>query len=84
MLFVVIPLYVLGMIASVVFTIFFSPSVVITTEMELEDLQLANDVTINVFYAAISAAILALGLRGSYWRAPGKYHLFYWRTRSQN
>lgn len=80
----VIPLYILGMIASVVFTIFFSPSVVITTEMELEDLQLANDVTINVFYAAISAAVLALGLRGSYWRTPGKYHLFYWRTRIHN
>ena len=72
MLFVVTPLYVLGMIESIVFTIYFSPSVTLTSETQVEDLTLASDLISNFIYACISATVLGLGLKKEYWRTPGK------------
>ncbi|KAL5480434.1 hypothetical protein ACEPAI_1704 [Sanghuangporus weigelae] len=70
MLFVIAPLYFIGMIQGIVFTIYFSPSVQLTSETEVEDLTLASDVVNNFIYAMISIVVLALGLKTEYWRAP--------------
>ena len=72
MLFVICPLYFIGMIQGVVFTIYFSPSVQLTSEMEVEDLTISSDVINNYIYAMISIVVLALGLKTDYWRAPGE------------
>ena len=72
MLFVITPLYVIGMVQSIAFTIYFSPSVNITSATEKEDLTLAGDVISNFIYALISAIVLVLGLKNEYWRVPGE------------
>ncbi|KAI5122417.1 hypothetical protein M0805_002967 [Coniferiporia weirii] len=69
MLYAVTPLYILGMMQTVVFTIYFSPAVVIKTQTELENLDLANDVLNNAIYSTIMAIVLVLGFKRAFWNA---------------
>ncbi|KAH8109086.1 hypothetical protein DFH11DRAFT_1629658 [Phellopilus nigrolimitatus] len=65
--FAVTPLYILGAVQGIVFTILFSPAVQVTTLVEQESITLSSDILNNIFYAALSVIVLAAGFKRAYW-----------------
>lgn len=69
------PLYTLGIICNIIFTIVFSPAVLSSngTLHQIQQADLANDVLVNFFFSCASAGVIVAGFKREHWGASGKH-----------